>query len=84
MVLLDKITIKTSQIFTFFRYYGKLPIFMFSEERKKYSLSQKNTQTIYQKWVTFCNIWSAISHRNNCFLFLEYFSRIYQAHYVRS
>ena len=41
--------------------------FMFSENCTKLSLSQKNTRTIYQKRVTFCNFWNRSSHRNDCF-----------------
>ena len=57
---------------------------MFLEKCTKYSLSPKNTQTIDQKRVTFYNFWNRSSHRNDCFSFLELFSIIYQAHYVRS
>ena len=39
---------------------------------------------MYQKRVTFCNFWNRSSHRNDCFWFLELFSMIYQANYVRS
>ena len=51
---------KTIQIITFFPHYGKflyfffkLSYFMPSEKCTKYFLSQKNTQTNYQKRVTY-------------------------------
>ena len=81
---------KTSQIVTLSPHYGKLPYFslnyhiIYFQKKSKYSLSQKNTRTIYQKRVTSCNFWNISSHRNNCFLFLELFSIIYQAHSVCS
>ena len=91
MVLLDKITIKTVKSLPFFPHYGKLPYFffklphfMFSDKCIKYSLPPKNIRTIDQKRVIFYNFWNRGSHRNDCFLFLELFSIISQAHYVRS
>ena len=91
MILLDKITIKIVKSLPFFPHYGKLPYFffklphfMFSEKCTKYYLFQKNTRTIYQKRVIFCNFRNISSHRNDCFLFLQLFSIIYQALYVRS
>ena len=75
----------------FFPRYGKLPYFFFklthfmlSEKCKKYYLSQNNIRTIYEKRVTLYNFWNRSSHRNDCLLFLELFSIIHQAHYVRS
>ena len=47
-------------------------------------LSSKNSRTIYQKRVTFCNLWNRSSHRNDYLGFLELFSIIYHAHSVRS
>ena len=85
MILLEQITIKPSQIITLFSslweialFFFKIPHFMFSDKCTKYSLSHKNTQTIYQKRVTFCNFWNRSSHRNDCFWFLEFSTFLYQ------
>ena len=81
MVLLDNITIK-SQIVTLFPHFGKLPYFPFklrhfmsSENCTLLSLSPLNTQTFYQKEVTFYNFRKRSSHRNDCFQF--FFKYIY-------
>ena len=90
MILLDKITIKPVKSLPFSPHYGKLPYFslnyhiLYFQMYFNISLSFKNIRTIYQKRVTFCNFWNRSSHRNDCFLFLELFSIIYQAHNVRS
>ena len=94
MILLDKITIKTVKslpfVYPFFLIIVNYPIFSLNYhiisfqmyfQYSSFLLKYPNT---FQILVTFCKFWNRSSHRNDCFWFLELFSRIYQAHSVRS
>ena len=83
-----KLPLKTVKLLLFFLIMVNYPIvhyittfYIFRCTSNIFLLSQ-STRTMFQKRVTFCIFWNEISHRNDCFWFLELFSILYQAHSV--